>query len=742
MALAASTAAAASVHGARTALLAAVGGGTRRGLGAQARRPAQRSPLEQLQLDPREVKHMAPHVLSAAVSSAGSSRHRGETLWRAYGERALSVQDRFTLHDLRLVLKGFADASVRDASLFAKLLASRPWQRDAQAAPRDLCSVAVNLAKLGFSEAAAFHNLGDGVMPHVEGLETMDLARLANAFSRAGCFDHAVLALLERELTARAASAPQELAPAVVALALNAFAVCGRFDPQLWRSCLESSIEPRVAEYSVTQSALIANAAARSADDVLECRSILHTFAKHWLATGKLEREASPEDLAYLTTTFARVKLSENIELNLAFSMSALQQLSQFSAWQLALLCGSLVQLPSGGRDACLVAASQEVFGDVLQECSIGHLALLVAAFSSARAALSPALATALTRRLCDVAAAAQATGARGSPLPLTSGSLGSLLDGMVHLLSPAQCQQALAALRPLTLNLAKSGSLRPPTVFSIVGAHAHLQVRDMALLEAVCATSLDESESKGFRAERLLVSLGMLDAPLDKLLSRISTELPVMAERLSLQEVAQALLAAGVLGFRGVSRGAVESLLSRAREACVQGAAPREAARLAAASHALRLHGWATDFAEGPPPVSGPARQVGHKLEPPAPASLLREVFRALERCFGAGSVALGRAACGFQADLLLAPRAVAGGASSGTVAIEVDGPRRFYYGSRDLVGLCKLKDSALRREFRDVVRIGFWEWPRQIAEQDALLHGRLASVTAGETAAARAPG
>merc|ERR1740139_1149467 len=96
--------------------------------------------------------------------------------------------------------------------------------------------------------------------------------------------------------------------------------------------------------------------------------------------------------------------------------------------------------------------------------------------------------------------------------------------------------------------------------------------------------TSQVEEVTPGQRDQRLLVSLGMLDAQLGTFLRRVDTVMPEIAPRLALEDVAQALLSAAVLGLRFFSDQSVQALMLQARTLCIDSVVqPREAARLAA---------------------------------------------------------------------------------------------------------------------------------------------------------------
>jgi len=85
------------------------------------------------------------------------------------------------------------------------------------------------------------------------------------------------------------------------------------------------------------------------------------------------------------------------------------------------------------------------------------------------------------------------------------------------------------------------------------------------------------------------------------------------------------------------------------------------------------------------------------------------------------AGNIGAGHLTGGFYADLVVRY------GDGPFIAVEVDGPRRFYHGCRERTAVCELKDAELHRCFDQVVHIGFWEWPRVEAKQGDFLKERL---------------
>lgn len=442
------------------------------------------SPLVEFQLDTREVKHMSPHVLSAAVASAGAGRHRGDALWRAYGERALALQQRFTLHDVRLLLQGHADSSVRDQALFETLLRESLWSGE-HASPQDLCSIAVALAKLKLADASAFQHISDLVLVHhLQALSSTDLGTLVNAFSRAACCNGRLFSAVAGRFQATAAAKPHELSPAAVTLALNAFAVCAQWDAAFWEALLNSVVMPRIGEFTVKQAALIANSMARCVGSVPAAAATLRAFADHWVALNRIEQEATTEDLPYLAGAFSKLRLTDQTEFNLVLAARGLQLLSSFTGGQLATFCSALSHLPSSAGTTFLTMTVHHALADALSECNLADLGLLASALTSAQIVVPLSLAIQFYARVADQAQHALSSlgrEAKGEERVVTNATLASLAHGLVAWRLPATAQHHLAALRPLAMALA--GAMRPRTVAALTAAHAHFRV-DAEFLE------------------------------------------------------------------------------------------------------------------------------------------------------------------------------------------------------------------------------------------------------------------
>ncbi|CAE8627713.1 unnamed protein product [Polarella glacialis] len=704
------------------------------------KKPPQRSPLVDFQLDTREVKHMAPHVLAASVASAGAGRHSGEPLWRGYSERALELRNRFTLRDLKQILQGHADASEQNGAFFRELLSEKVWLSP-EASPKDLCALAVAMAKLRFFDADIFRSLGAHLREHgqLQLLEPIDLASLANAFSRASCCDGPFFDALGAELKRRCSSS-ETLSPATATLALNAFAVCGCCEGQLFEVLLNAAVIPRVADFTVTQAALVVDATARCLQAVPQARSVFDAFAEHWLSTGMLEELASPEDLAHLVQAAVRLEVIDNDELNLALAAGALRQLGRFKPSQLAMFCDGIARLPSTGREAFLAAAASHVLPQVLRRCSLSELGQICWALAACDTPVPEDVAALLKRRVSAVTQEAVSTLAKSTSPGVATGSavaLKRLAEACMKLQTTSQGQQMLATLRPLALALCTRHQqvLGLQARATVLAAHAHFHVRDMELFEGLGAGGAPVGSLPSPNLSvRLLASLGTLRAPVEPLLRLVDSALLGCAGGLPLDAVASALFATASLGFQPpISAAAIQALLVRAKELCEQSSAlagSLEVAQIAAAASAWQVQVpddadavWLQDWA-------GSAATAGMPSMESPPQGLLREVFVALHRssCLASSgcSIVTGQAVGPvFVSDLWLSQ------APDGPVAVEVDGPRRFYHGTRDLLAVCELKGQAASAASKGrVLRIGFWEWPAKAEQQDLLLSQRLASL------------
>jgi len=731
------------------------------------------SPLVDFQRDVREVKDMAPHVLSAAVASAGSARQGNDALWKAYGERSVRLCRRLSVRDVRMLLQGFADAAVGDRMVLGSLCEGL-LSRDEEATSRDLCSIAIALAKLRVADADAFSWIGSRVASNLEAFDCTDLGSLANAFSRALCRDarppvelfHAAASRCRSAATASAGEEVSVVTPAAAALLLNGAAVCGHCDADLWEAVLGCVVVPRICEFSVTQASLIMDSIVRCANAVPDPNVLLSAFAEHWVAQDQLERTATPEDLAYIANAFARLGARHHEELNRALAASALRQLSYFTGGQLAMLCNALVSLPSSGRSALFAMVVQHALLAVVSDCSLNELSLLIGAFASTRT-LVPRQETAVIYD--EVVVRAQCGTA-------SSATLANLCNGLVQFsLAPVNGLRVLAALQPLILKRfgKKSANLR--ALSAIIAAHAHFGLRDIAFLEEVCRTAAEREQSPigpdggGAATPQTLVqlhaSLGALGAPVKPLLYRADSELRSVGPQLPLEVVAQSLFATALLGFQVLSAETVATLFARSRELlmslgvgssgsadyAVSSPGSRTALQLLAAAEAYCRHNCSPEDNAESSVAAAAAALLAERLdplclEPLPPSGILREVSATLRRCDFPGGGALGGGACvisagssppssAFRADLLLEL-----GGGCGAVAVEVDGPGRFYHAGaspRERLAVCGLKRAALLHRHGAVAHVGFWEWPSDDeGKQDALLLERVAAAVAAAAA------
>eukprot|EP00928_Gymnodinium_smaydae_P053223 TRINITY_DN37265_c0_g1_i1.p1 TRINITY_DN37265_c0_g1~~TRINITY_DN37265_c0_g1_i1.p1 ORF type:complete len:550 (-),score=109.19 TRINITY_DN37265_c0_g1_i1:153-1802(-) len=502
--------------------------------------PRADSPLVEFQLDVREVRQMAPHVLSAAVASAGKARHRSEALWKAYGERALTLarSGDLSLRDVRLLLQGHAEGSHRDHSLFQELVGRLP-KRTADASPKDLCSIAVAMAKLTFKDASTFEQVASRVVDDIVEFEAIDVASLANAFARAAHCDSAIFGAVGAHLQTLARDSPERITPAAAALTLNAFGMCGYSESAHWESLVDAAVSRRLAEFTTTQVALILGALARQSGTLplARARSIVDEAADHWISTGHFESvTCSPQDIAFLADSLVRLQATENEDLNNALTGAALRNLSTFSGSELVMLCGALRGLKCSGRGALLTMVAHHALPDVLHRsrggCSLGDLGTLLETFArcnvnlpslvadrlflrvATEAEAAPAAARSAKGRsgssgerrletasetsesslhealsaselhiatMSDVSAATVSTsGSHVSALPLASSRcVAALADGAVRWPAPEIGLRAFLALKPLVFALADAKRLSPRAKAAVAAAQRHFGVAD-----------------------------------------------------------------------------------------------------------------------------------------------------------------------------------------------------------------------------------------------------------------------
>ena len=129
---------------------------------------------------------------------------------------------------------------------------------------------------------------------------------LANAFSRVACGHEAFLQRLAQRLRRDAAAAL--LPPVAAAMALNAFAVLRQAEEGLVEALVDS-VRPCVADFTVTQAALVADALQRL--EATAGGEVLRAFVRHWLAVDLLSL-AQPEDVAHLASAAVKLQLLED----------------------------------------------------------------------------------------------------------------------------------------------------------------------------------------------------------------------------------------------------------------------------------------------------------------------------------------------------------------------------------------------------------------------------------------------
>ncbi|CAE7236243.1 hypothetical protein AK812_SmicGene17570 [Symbiodinium microadriaticum] len=707
---------------------------TSRGCAAMAREKTKkteaRSPLLEFQLDAREVKHMAPHVLASAIASAGAGRHTSPTLWRAYAARASEVRRRLTLRDLRRLFQGHAAAGKKDISLFRDLLDDASWKGDPQASARDLCFVAIALAKLRCN-----NDIFEAVTTHfaentMDDLESIDVSSLANAFSRVALTHKVCWAKISQRLRADASSAL--LPPAAATMALNAFAVVKQCDSELFMSVVESSIRPCIADYTITQAALLLDALARCSSGSVTAQlapDLFRSFKRLWLSQGHLQELAGPEDLAHLASSAVKLGIVQEEQFNLALASAGLQHVGQFSPSQLALFCSNLARLPSAGRAAFLAVAALQV-QRTLRFSSFVDLGLLSQAFGSSSITLTREASELYLQRLSvvskeELANLAQGPGSGSDLVNSLAAALERVAEGSLQLLSPSvDGELLLASIRPLTLELCARRAVRPRTAAAVLDQHAHFCVRDQELFEALEDEEHSSSDISATLAGRLLRPLGALGHPSEHFLQSVDKSLSIWGKRLSatiqsdsgvpnvvfepwtrstrsLPALAADLFAAALLDFAFLSEVSVTYLFSAAKTQCQLNLPADSALRMkcageiAAASQVWLQHVaghpeacWLADWAEEVFSTGGPQ----HNLAPQPSSALLRSVFAALQRAQEPGDkILVAWPMHGFRADLALRRP------GARTMAIEVCSKECFHSGSQRLLARSAMKHRVL---------------------------------------------
>ena len=155
--------------------------------------------------------------------------------------------------------------------------------------------------------------------------------------------------------------------------------------------------------------------------------------------------------------------------------------------------------------------------------------------------------------------------------------------------------EKLLAAVRPLTLELAARQALRPRTAAAVLALHAHFNVRDVEVFEALPADDSSQIDFGATVAGRLLRPLGALGYPSQPFLVSIDRTLGSASGtwQRSLPALAADLFAAALLDFACISEKSVTSLCVAAKRQCQQNSLDdaalqsKCAGELAAASYA-----------------------------------------------------------------------------------------------------------------------------------------------------------
>ncbi|CAJ1384571.1 unnamed protein product [Effrenium voratum] len=620
----------------------------------------------------------------------------------------------------RRFLQGHAAANVKDAALFRDLLKA-VWQGDPATPPKDLCSIAISLAKLK-CDAGSFDDLAEHFAREraLEGLESIDVSSLANAFSRVSCAHAPFLRALAAQLRQDAAGA----APVAAAMALNAFAVMKHCDKELFEALVTGSVRPCVGDFTMTQAALTVDALARCSEVTEDlARQAFRSFVDHWLRVGQLSF-AECEDLARLASSAVRLQV-EDAGLNAALARLGLRRVGSFSAAQLGVFCAALARLPSEGREAFLSVAALRALPQALRSMGLVDLALVAQAMATCDITFTSEAVALFQQRLAETAKEelAHLAADRAAELASLAAALERIAEGS-KVLAGADGKQLLASIRPLSMDLIARRALRLRTAAALMALHAEFRVRDVALLDAL--GSISETRISPVLAGRLLRGMAPLGNPVKSLLLLIDDSFGASrGYQRSLPALSADLFAAALLDFAYLSEETINSLLSAAQACCESDAIPSDralrlkcAAELSAAAHA-RLRGtavgesgsaaWLADWAVE---VSGSDPQLAPALVPPAPQGLRRSVFAALRRAGQEVPLPGLSAEVGFVSDL----------ATKGGVAVEVNGPERFYLDSVEPLACCRLKHRALSAAF-PAVKVSWWEWPSDPAEQDRFL-------------------
>jgi len=270
-----------------------------------------------------------------------------------------------------------------------------------------------------------------------------------------------------------------------------------------------------------------------------------------------------------------------------------------------------------------------------------------------------------------------------------------------------------------------KSINLR--AVSAIMRAHANFRLRDASFCERLC-NNVDLRYASVSVSVQLLASLGVLGLALDPLIPDIERHLQNKVSQLSFTELAHSTLAIAQLGFSLFCGDFVSKLYTRADDLCRENldntALATERAMLATQIQAATNIWWAQASCNTKPAAQLSLADVTPQdcLTPLPPAGLLRQVVRTLQGvCVGPSDLAIYSHVGGFLADIVLK----LGGR---TIAIEVNGPGRFYHGTRDYTTLHALKRMALQQKFDKVIDVDFWRWPDSQRDQRSFVRLHIA--------------
>eukprot|EP00438_Fugacium_kawagutii_P017438 Skav208468 [mRNA] locus=scaffold1104:261906:265993:+ [translate_table: standard] len=460
---------------------------------------------------------MAPHVLASAMAAAGAGK---------------------------------------DSALFRDLLKAS-WQGSEESedvSAKDLCSVAISLAKLRCG-SESLDDFAQHFAEHgVDKLDTIDVSSLASAFSRVSCKNTAFLQRLSDRLCKDASST---LLPSVATtMALNAFAVLKHCDRGLFTVLVNNAIRPCVSDFTITQAALAVDALARCSEVPESTLNMLKEGGGSDGFSGEQEQKS--------WNSF------EDLELNYVLAACGLRHVSMFSTPQLAMFCSNLARLPSTGREAFLGVVALRVLPQAMRSCSFVDLGLLLQAMSTCDINFTQEVVALVQSRLAEVAKEQVAHLAQHKQASEVANSVAAALERIAEsslkILSTADGKQLLASIRPVTLELFACKALRFRTAAALLLMHGHFRIRDVELFNAM-GTAVD-TEISPVLAGRLLRGMAPLGHPVTAVMVAIdrSFSSPSGTWQRSLPALAADLFAAALLDFTDLSEDTVNSLFQAAK--------------------------------------------------------------------------------------------------------------------------------------------------------------------------------